>query len=485
VFRTLRRITVALLRATEAAALSLGRRPWKIDRFNRLIRPDVISAVRNIGTARTVVGIPFHKETANIAALVANTQRDLESRLEEAGIVIVGEQKTRSALLDIPLPASSARVKVVTFFKPFGFGQRPGLARRSWSHWAILQVANGLGADVVFIDADVRNSQGWVNRYLDAIQQRGADLAVANYVRRFDDDDAMVHIWDRLIFGAVFREWIAFRHGGDYAISRKLVPRILNDVSILRERAYTMDSAVMAYAARRGGRIESVWLGAKEHEPITLPSLFNRLQTLVHSVFDDVDTHLSSLRWPSIRRTAVLQRTRKAASVPPPPAAGASSRMRDLVGSELRAELHADMGRRFRAAEGDIRRALGAAAFERFAALASFTSAEEVSLSPRPWAKATIRFLTRYVRTRDRDRKSRLARACVPILQAGILGFVNATYDLSYTDAFEHLDAEYLPAFEQTWDSLSRRLWPYRLVLARRVAYRTAFRFGAEIRRLL
>jgi hypothetical protein len=149
----------------------------------------------------------------------------------------------------------------VIFFKPFGFGQRPGLSRRSWSHWAILQVASGLAADVVFIDADVRNSQGWTNRYLDAIQQKGADLAVADYVRRFDDDDAMVHIWDRLIFGAVFREWIAFRHGGDYAISRKLLPGILNDVSILREMAYTMDSAVMAYATRRGGRIESVWLG--------------------------------------------------------------------------------------------------------------------------------------------------------------------------------------------------------------------------------
>jgi len=474
VFRTLRRITVASLRIAEAAALSLGRRPWKIDRFNRLIRPDILSAVRSIGSARTVVGIPFHKETGNIAALVANTWRDLESRLENAAIVIVGEQKTRSALLEISLPDSSDRVKVVTFFKPSGFGQRPGLARRSWSHWAILQVASSLAADVVFIDADVRNSRGWVNRYLDAIQQRGADLAVADYVRRFDDDDAMVHIWDRLIFGAVFREWIAFRHGGDYAVSRKLLSGILNDVSILRERAYTMDSAVMAYAARKGHRIESVWLGAKEHEPITLPSLFNRLPTLVHSVFDDVDTHLSSMLWPSFLRPSVLRKTRTAAPPQPPPAAGASSRMRDLVGNEFRVEIHADMGRRFQAAEGDIRRALGAVAFDRFASLANLKSAEEVALSPRHWAKATIRFLTRYVLTRERDKKSRLARACVPIVQAGILSFVNATYDLSYTEAFERFDAEYAPAFQQTWDSLSRRLWRYRFALVSSLRWRNA-----------
>jgi hypothetical protein len=60
-------------------------------------------------------------------------------------------------------------------------------------------------------------------------------------VRRFDQDDAIVHIWDRLIFGAMFRKWIAFRHDGDYAVSHWLLPRVLNDVSIAR--AYTMDIA--------------------------------------------------------------------------------------------------------------------------------------------------------------------------------------------------------------------------------------------------
>src|SRR5262249_54151598 len=155
---------------------------------------------------RAIIGIPFHKEDGNIAALVAKTQCDLESRGQTAAIVIVGERKTRSILLASALPPSSDRVKVVAFFKPFGFGQKPGLARRSWSHWAILHVANAIEADVVFIDADVRNSEGWISRYLDAIQLRRADVAVADYVRRFDEDDAIVHIWDRLIFGAVFRK---------------------------------------------------------------------------------------------------------------------------------------------------------------------------------------------------------------------------------------------------------------------------------------
>jgi hypothetical protein len=228
-FRTLRRFTVAWLRAAENVALFVGRRPWKIDKFSRLIQPDVQAAVRAIGSARVVVGIPFHKEAGNIGTLVATTQRDLEARMQDAAILIVGERRTRAILLDAPLPPSTDRVKVVTFFKPFGFAQRPGLTRRSWSHWAILQVANRLRADVVFIDADVRNSEGWVNRYLDAIQRRGDGVAVANYVRRFDEDDAIVHIWDRLIFGAVFREWIAFLHGGDYAISHKLLHGILDD----------------------------------------------------------------------------------------------------------------------------------------------------------------------------------------------------------------------------------------------------------------
>ncbi|MGD1073031.1 MAG: hypothetical protein ABSB15_23165 [Bryobacteraceae bacterium] len=467
-FRTLRRFTVAALRAAENVALLIGRRPWKIDKFSRLIQPDVQTAVRTIGSARVVVGIPFHKEAGNIATLVGKTQRDLESRMQDAAIVIVGERRTRAILLDAPLPPSTTRVKVVTLFKPFGFAQRPGLTRRSWSHWAILQVANQLRADVVFIDADVRNSEGWVSQYLDAIQQRGASLAVANYVRRFDQDDAIVHIWDRLIFGAVFRKWIAFRHGGDYAISHRLLPGILNDVSIMRERAYTMDSAVMAHVVRRGGRIEPVWLGVKEHEPITRQNLFNRLQDLVHSVFDDVDRHLSV-----VRKLSPVNLPVQPSEIPATPA-----RMRDLIGSDFRRDLHRDMAMRFRAAAPDIRQTLGGTAYERLAAVADWPLAEQVVLSPRHWSNATIRFLARYVRSRDPAKKSRLARACVPVLEAGILGFLNRTCDLTYGEAFECLDAEYLPVFQHTWDSLSRRLVLYRLVLLRRWPARVLRRFS-------
>jgi hypothetical protein len=470
----LRRFTVASLRAAEAAALSIGHRPWKIDKFNRLIQPDLLAAVKNIRSARVIVGIPFHKEAGNIAALVEKTQRDLESRKQEAAIVIVGERKTRSVLMETALPPSTDCVKVVTFFKPFGFAQRPGLTRRSWSHWAILHLANRLRADVVFIDADVRNSEGWVNRHLDAIQQRGAGLTVADYVRRFDEDDAIVHIWDRLIFGAVFRQWIAFRHGGDYAISHKLLPGILDDVSIMRERAYTMDSAVIAHVVRRGGPIESVWLSAKEHEPITHHNIFNRLQTLVHSVFDDVDTHLP----------VVLTLSRKAASVQPHEFhAAPASHMRDLIGPDFRAALHHDMATRFRIAADDIRQTLGAAAFARFAAIANQPLAEQVVLAPRDWSNATIRLLAHYIRARAQAKKSQLARACVPVLEAGILSFLNRTYDLAYADAFRCLDTEYLPAFQHTWESLSRRLVLYRLASLRRWPVRAATRLGNAIRR--
>lgn len=478
-FRTPRRLLVASLRAAESAALYIGRRPWKIDKFSRLIDPDVQAAVRTIRSAAVVVGIPFHKELGNIVPLVEKTRRDLESRSQDAAIVIVGERKTRSVLMDAPLAASTEKVKVVTFFKPFGFAQRPGLTRRSWSHWAILQVAARLRADVVFIDADVRNSQGWVHRYLNAIQDHSAGVAVANYVRRFDEDDAIVHIWDRLIFGAVFRTWIAFRHGGDYAISHELLPGILADRSIMRERAYTMDSAIMAHAVRRGCRIEPVWLNAKEHEPITRKNLFDRLQDLVHSVFDDIEGHLPALLSRSVggdpgyvpevpsRRTAIV-----------------TAPMRDLIGSDFRRDLHRDMMLRFAASATDIRRTLGGTAFERFSDIAKVPLAEQVALSPRHWSSATLRFLARYVRSRDRAKKSRLARACVPVLEAGILGFLNRTYELRYAEAFQCLDNEYVPVFRRAWDSLSRRLVLYRLALLRQWPLRMANRMVRSLRRL-
>jgi hypothetical protein len=124
------------------------------------------------------------------------------------------------------------------------------------------------------------------------------------------------------------------------------------------------------------------------------------------------------------------------------------------------------------------------AAFERFAEIANQTPAERVVLSPRHWSNATIRFLAHYVRTRERTRKNRLARACVPVLEAGMLAFLNRTYDLTYAEAFLCLDTEYLPVFQHTWETLSRRLVLYRLALLRRWPVRAASRLGKAIRRL-
>jgi hypothetical protein len=158
--------------------------------------------------------------------------------------------------------------------------------------------------------------------------------------------------------------------------------------------------------------------------------------------------------------------------------------MSDLIGSDFREDLHRDMSERFAACAHDVRRALGGTAYERFAEISNQPLAENVVLSPRHWSSATLRFLARYVRSRDRARKARLARACVPVLEAGILGFLNRTYDLRYAEAFQCLDTEYVPVFRRAWDSLSRRLVLYRLALLRQWPVRTANRLTRPIRRL-
>jgi hypothetical protein len=447
-FRSVRRGTTKFLRTAEGLARLFGRMPWKLEKFSRLIEPEIVAAQRAIGHAEVIVGIPFHRETDTIAQLVETVRRDLETLSLPAAIVIVTERRTRSLLPNSFAAASENQVTVAAFGKPFGFGQKPGLTRRSWSHWAILQLAGRLNADVVFIDADVRNAAGWILRYLDAIRHRSAIIAVADYVRKFATDDALVHIWDSLIFGAVFKNWIGFRHGGDYAIARSFIPELLKHPGILRERAYTMDSAVMRLAAEKGARIEHVWLGEKIHSPITPASLFNRLPILVESVFDDVAAHLPLLV-KLHRRGAVVQQPRQ-------PAARVSTPMRDLIGDEFRFALAQDQSIRFRNVEPGIRRMLGRLVFSRFAN-ASTSPPEFVAISAQEWAKATIRFLRRYLRLRDQSHKSALARAYVPILQLGILSFLNRTYSLTYTEASQLIEEEYLPVFQAAWSVLARR----------------------------
>ena len=444
-FRLLRRSIAKLLRMTEAIHLILGGAPWKIGKFNHLMEDQITAVAQSIARAKTIVGIPFYRETENIDKLTRIICQDLEARREPAAVVIVSEGRARHLLAETP-PAS-AFVSVVTLVKPFGFAQKPGLTRRSWSHWAILRLANRLTADIVFIDADVVNPNGWVDQYLGAIRDSGAAIAVANYVREFGTDDALVHVWDSLIFGALFKTWIAFRHGGDYAISRAFIPEVLGNPGILRERAYTMDSAVMRLAVQRGARIEPVWLGEKIHAPITPETLFNRLPVLVESVFDDVADHLSLLvKLHSHRSTP---REGRISQIARP--------MRDLVGDDFRRALFADQAFRFRGAQHDLKRLLGRTAFDRLAG-AGASPTEGPDLSPRDWARVTTRFLKRYTRTRGWVKKTALAKAYVPILQLGVLGFLNRTYSQRYDEAMAILDEEYLPAFEQTWSVLAHRI---------------------------
>jgi hypothetical protein len=454
-----RRVTVDVLRAMEAFAWKAARKRWKIDRFNRLIEADVRTTgahLRNRGV-EAIVGIPFHKEASNIARLIETLQHDLESRGLRAAIVVVSERKTRDLLLDLPLPESSGSVTVTRLLKPHGFGQKPGLSRRSWSHWFVFQIARECNADVVFIDADVRNASGWVPLYLDAIQ-RDATVAVADYVRNFGHDDAIVHLWDRLLFGALFKKWVAFRHGGDYAVSRRFVQTLASDHSIMRERSYTLDSAVIARAVSSGGRLESVWLGAKEHEPISTAALFRRLPDLVRSVFEDIAAHLPRLlRVPQIEAS---------------PESGVADddaiSMKELIGTEFRQDLWRDMTERFHQVASHIRRTAGASAFNVIGEQMTGGIPHNASLPPRLWARLTLRFLMRYIRNPDPATRDKLVNAYVPLLELGILGFLNQTFELSYAGALRHLQQNYLPEFQQIWNGLARRLPIYRWAALRR-----------------
>jgi hypothetical protein len=449
IFRALWRATVIVKRTTEAIAISFGGTPGKVDRFNRLIAPEVALAADAISVAEVLVGIPFHREVVNLPAVVRKAQVDLEYRGERAAILIVGEYKTRGLLFSIPLPASTDSVKIVRITKPPHFGQKPGLSRRSWTHWAIFQVAKRLRSDIVFIDADVRNTQGWVDLYLRAIRENRADIAVANYIRSFGSDDALVHIWDRLIFGALFGRWIEFRQGGDYAISRHIVPEILKNPLMMREGVYTLDSAVMAYVAAHSGLIEFVWLGRKEHEPIEPQKLFKRLTALVQSVFDDIESHLSAI---------LAIKNRKRLSLTASLARPENPAMQELIGNQFRHDLYADLLHRFQASSDLIQLVLGRSLFRHFVEITKGSGAFSVSLTPQKWARASFRFLSQYLwTTKDGGQRTALAKAYVPVLEAGALAFLNLTAEMRYQDAMRLLEDTYLPAFQGLWLRLARR----------------------------
>ena len=471
--RVFRRASVAVARTLEAVALLFGGTPRKTERFQRLVEPEVSKAVEQITSAEAIVGIAFYRECENLPGLVRKALADLEERGKRAAIVVVGERKTQSLLLGIELPASTSLVRIVRFAKPFGFGQKPGLSRRSWSHWALFQIASRLQSDLIFIDADVRNTEGWVDLYLRAIQGNDADVAAANYIRSFGSDDAIVHIWDRLIFGALFGRWIEFRQGGDYAVSRRLVAAVLTDPLIMREGAYTLDSAVMAKVASAHGKIELVWLGRKEHEPVDPQRLFKRLPDLVRSVFEEIETHLPALLAMSGNGTPVFAQA---------PSHTDDRQMQELIGEKFREELYRDLTQRCEASFSLIRSTLGHSLSRLLIQELQVAPAHGFEFNPLLWAKSTFRFLARYMwKTGDEKDRRALAKAYVPVLEAGALSFLNQTASLSYREAMNLLEASYLPAFVSAWRVLSRRRLFHKMVVWRRWPSRFRSRVGDSL----
>jgi hypothetical protein len=80
IFRSLRRWGVAVTRTAEAVATFFGGAPRKIERFNRLIGPEIAHAMEQIVSAEAIVGIAFYREADNLAAVVRKAQVDLEAR---------------------------------------------------------------------------------------------------------------------------------------------------------------------------------------------------------------------------------------------------------------------------------------------------------------------------------------------------------------------------------------------------------------------
>jgi hypothetical protein len=215
---------------------------------------------------------------------------------------------------------------------------------------------------------------------------------------------------------------------------------------------------VIARAVSAGGRLESVWLGAKEHEPISTNNLFRRLPDLVRSVFEDIAAHL-----PRLLRVPQFEASPESNFADDPGIA-----MKDLIGPDFREDLWRDMTARFQQVAAHIRRTTGASTFNQIAARMTDGFPHEVSLAPRLWAKLTLRFLMRYIRNPHPATRDKLVNAYVPLLELGVLGFLNETYAMSYAQALAHLQQDYLPQFQQIWNGLARRLPIYRWAAVRR-----------------
>ncbi|MDI3522739.1 MAG: hypothetical protein PWP43_921 [Bacillota bacterium] len=248
-----------------------------------------LSQVRDVGTVDVVVGVPFYNEKATLPEVLATAARGLRPFLNVKPLfVCAGDPAGAEALaavqgLELDVPHRE-------FLLP------AGVNGRGFSIRAILEVARELAADVILLEADLKERGGWgfkpawLERLLFPLLH-DYDLVVTSFRRHYFEDPTG-SFFVAPVLEALFGLRVSDPLSGVYGISRGLVEDYCTNLDWWYGGIgdFGVDPWLLAQAVVWDKKICEVSLGAKLSPPA--PSKRAHVfKQVARALFDCIKSH--------------------------------------------------------------------------------------------------------------------------------------------------------------------------------------------------
>jgi glucosylglycerate synthase len=272
---------------------------------DEILAPDMLAAIRAIGRADVVVGIPSYNNARTIGHVVKAALTGLSKYFPDRRCIVLNsdggstdgtpDAVRQAAMGDAPLLLlSHPMFPVHRLTVPYH-----GIPGKGSAFRAIFQAVNLLGASgCAVVDADLRSiTPEWIQLLVGPLVDHGFDYVAPYYLRhKFDGTitNSIVYPMTTALYGVRIRQPI----GGDFGVSARLASHYLAqpvwETDVAR---YGIDVWMTTTAICDGFSVCQSFLGAKIHDAKDPGAdLSDMLVQVVGTVFTLMETHEASWR---------------------------------------------------------------------------------------------------------------------------------------------------------------------------------------------
>ncbi|MCL4418010.1 MAG: glycosyltransferase, partial [Actinobacteria bacterium] len=235
-----------------------------------------------------VIGIPSRNEADSIKFVTETIDKGLIKYFSKYKAIIVNaDNNSKDNTKEVFLSSKTKSDKKYI---------RTTLSGKGRNVLAIIKYASKVNAkSIALFDADVKTtSQEWIKLLLEPVLIYNVDLVTPLYRRNRMEGNTTNHLMYPYLY-AIYNQKIQQPIGGEFALSRKLYKKVLNNKKWESTYLYGIDIMLTALALKNKMLIKQQFLGRKMHKP-SFPKQrlisSTELDTLFHIFLESINIAL-------------------------------------------------------------------------------------------------------------------------------------------------------------------------------------------------